>query len=189
MQYNMDYQITSYIHHFIRQHIKEGDRCIDATAGNGNDTLLLCQLTGKSGEVLAFDIQESALEHTKERLNRYQCKAKLILESHVKMGDYATKESIDCIVFNFGYLPKGDHTICTKANSSIAAIETGLSLLKKGAIMSLCIYSGQDSGFEEKDALLSYLKTLDAKKYLVIVSCYYNRPNHPPIPVIIQKLG
>lgn len=184
----MDYQITSYIHHFIREHVKEGDFCIDATAGNGNDTLLLCQLTGKRGKVLAFDIQEPALESTKELLNRYQCEAELILESHTKMGNYAAEESVNCIVFNFGYLPKGDHTICTKADSSVAAVETGLSLLKKDGIMTLCIYSGQDSGFEERDVLLSYLKTLDTKKYLVILSCYYNRPNHPPIPVMIQKL-
>ena len=54
--------------------------------------------------------------------------------------------------------------------------------------MTLCIYSGGESGFAERDALLSYLKTLDVKKYLVILSCYYNRPNHPPIPVLIKKL-
>ena len=54
--------------------------------------------------------------------------------------------------------------------------------------MSLCIYSGGDSGFEERDALLSYLKTLDSRKYLVILSSYYNRPNNPPIPVLIRKL-
>ena len=54
--------------------------------------------------------------------------------------------------------------------------------------MSLCIYSGGDSGFEERDALLDYLKQLDTKKYLVILSSYYNRPNNPPIPVLIQKL-
>lgn len=184
----MDYQITSYIQHFIREHVKEGDFCIDATAGNGKDTLLLCQLVGESGSVLAFDIQTIALEHTKELLDRYHCKAELILSSHVKMGDYAKEESVDCIMFNFGYLPKGDHTICTKAESSIAAIEIGLSLLKQGGIMTLCIYSGQDSGFEERDALLSYLKTLDGKKYLVILSCYYNRIHHPPIPVVIKKL-
>ncbi len=184
----MDYQITSYIQHFIREHVKEGDFCIDATAGNGNDTLLLCQLVGERGKVLAFDIQKLALERTKERLDRYQYKAELILKSHVQMGEYARAESVDCIVFNFGYLPKGDHTICTKAESSIAAIETGLSLLKQGGMMTLCIYSGQDSGFQERDALLAYLKTIDAKKYLVILSCYYNRPNCPPIPVVIQKL-
>ena len=53
--------------------------------------------------------------------------------------------------------------------------------------MSLCIYSGGDSGFTERDALLAYLKTLDSKRYLVILSSYYNRPNNPPIPVMIVK--
>ena len=54
--------------------------------------------------------------------------------------------------------------------------------------MSLCIYSGGDSGFDEKTAILEYLKTLDGKKYLVVVSDYYNRPNNPPMPVQIVKL-
>ena len=54
--------------------------------------------------------------------------------------------------------------------------------------MSLCIYSGGDTGFAERDAILSFLKTLDPKKYLVILSQYYNRPNHPPIPAMILKL-
>ena len=95
---------------------------------------------------------------------------------------------MSCIVFNFGYLPGGDHSLSTKKESSIKAIETGLSLLKKGGLMSLCIYSGGDSGFEEKDGILQYLRTLDSKKYLVIVSEYYNRPNNPPIPAMIIKL-
>ena len=104
------------------------------------------------------------------------------------MKNYAEKETVSCIVFNFGYLPSGDHTICTQSSTSIPAIQQGLELLKTGGLMSLCIYSGQDSGFEERNALLDYLKTLDSKKYLVILSCYYNRPNHPPIPVLIRKL-
>ena len=54
--------------------------------------------------------------------------------------------------------------------------------------MSLCIYSGGDSGFEERDAILEELKTLDGKKYLVILSQYYNRPNNPPIPAMIIKM-
>ena len=54
--------------------------------------------------------------------------------------------------------------------------------------MSLCIYSGGDSGFEERDAVLQYLKTLDPKKYLVIVNEFYNMPHHPPIPVFLIKL-
>ena len=42
----MNYQITQWCAHFISEHVKEGDLCIDATMGNGNDTLLLSRLCG-----------------------------------------------------------------------------------------------------------------------------------------------
>lgn len=183
------YQITEWCHHFIKEHVKSGEICIDATAGNGNDTLLLAELVGESGKIYAFDIQEQALKKTRERLEEkgLENRVELILDSHAEMGT-RIEEEVSCIVFNFGYLPGGNHSLSTKKESSIKAIETGLSLLKKGGLMSLCIYSGGDSGFEEKDGILQYLHTLDSKKYLVIVSQYYNRPNNPPIPAMIIKL-
>ena len=184
------YQITEWCLRFIRDHVKEGDICIDATAGNGNDTLALCELVGESGKVYAFDIQEQAVINTKKRLeeNGVAERAEVLLESHINMGKYASENSVSCITFNFGYLPGGDHNLATKKESSIEAIHEGLRLLKKGGMMSLCIYSGGDSGFEERDAILEELKTLDGKKYLVILSQYYNRPNNPPIPVMIIKM-
>lgn len=66
----MNYQITQWCAHFISEHVKEGDLCIDATMGNGNDTLLLSRLCGEKGHVLAFDIQEIALANTRERLKK-----------------------------------------------------------------------------------------------------------------------
>ena len=95
--------------------------------------------------------------------------------------------SVSCIVFNFGYLPGGDHALATRADSSLQALTSSLSLLKKGGILMLCIYSGGDSGFQERDALLTWLKELDPRKYLVIKTDYYNRPNNPPIPVLVVK--
>lgn len=103
------------------------------------------------------------------------------------MDHYVQPDSVSCIVFNLGYLPGGDHTKATLASSSIEALTKSLSLLKKGGLISLCIYSGGDSGFEERDAVLSWLKNLDSHKYLVIRSDYYNRPNNPPIPVLIIR--
>ena len=184
------YQITEWCLRFIRDHVKEGDICIDATAGNGNDTLALCQLVGEAGKVIAFDIQETAIDNTKKRLldNGVEDRAEVYLESHTKMDKYAQENSVSCIVFNFGYLPGGDHNLSTRKESSIEAIHTGLRLLRKGGLMSLCIYSVGDSGFEERDAILEELKTLDGKKYLVIKSEYYNRPNNPPMPVMIIKM-
>jgi tRNA1(Val) A37 N6-methylase TrmN6 len=185
-----NYQITEWCHHFIREHVQAGDICIDATAGNGNDTQLLCELVGEEGRVLAFDIQKQAIENTIKRLesNHLETRADLYLESHTNMAKYAESGSVACIVFNFGYLPGGDHELATCKETSITAIQQGLQLLKKGGMMSLCIYSGGDSGFEERDAILEELKALDSRKYLVIMSNYYNRPNNPPIPVMIIKL-
>lgn len=184
------YQITEWCRHFIKDHVQEGDICIDATAGNGFDTLALCEAVGEHGRVIAFDIQEEAVVHTKERLKEHGMlsRAEVILDSHTNMGKYAEEESVSCITFNFGYLPGGDHNLATKKETSIQAIEEGLGLLKKGGMMSLCIYSGGDSGFEERDEILAFLKNLDRKKYLVIVSAYYNRPNNPPIPAMILKV-
>ncbi len=183
------YQIAEYSRFFLEDIIQEGSFCIDATAGGGNDTLFLCEKVGKSGSVMAFDVQQAALDKTAQRLEEkgVRERAELILDSHANLASYAEMESADAIMFNFGYFPGGDHTIHTKAESSIKAIEAGLKILKKDGMMSLCIYSGRDSGFEEKDALLEYLKMLDSKKYLVIVSQYYKRPNNPPNPVMIVK--
>lgn len=171
--------------------MRPGNFCIDATAGKGNDTEFLCRLVGTAGQVLAFDIQQDAVDATNKRLfaNGLSEIGTAILESHANMHLYAEKETVDCIMFNFGYLPGGDHSLCTHADSSILAIEHGLSLLKKQGMMSLCIYSGGDTGFEERDAILAYLKQLDPKKYMVLLSCYYNRPNHPPIPAFVLKLS
>lgn len=184
------YQITEWCAGFIRAKVQPGDLCIDATMGNGSDTLLLSTLCGKSGRVLAFDIQEAALEHTREKLLQADAPKnyELLLCSHTCLKDYARPGSVSCIVFNLGYLPGGDHTLSTTSDTSIPAMEQALSLLKKDGLLSICIYSGKDSGFAERDAVLAWLKALDSRQYLVIRCDYYNRPNHPPIPVLVYKL-
>jgi len=184
-------QVTDWYRSFIQQQVKPGDLCIDATMGNGNDTLLLCQLAGPSGHCTAFDIQETALSHTKSLLDAKgipDSSYTLLLKSHESIRTYAQPESVSCIVFNLGYLPAGDHTLATKPASTLIGIRQGLSLLKPGGLMTVCIYSGGDSGFEERDAVLEYLKGLDPRQFLVIVSQYYNRPKNPPVPVLIIRL-
>lgn len=124
--------------------------------------------------------KENKIEQMGERV-------RLIQASHQYMDQYVNPESVDVICFNFGYLPGGDHRISTKADTSIEAIGKGLELLKSGGMMSLCIYSGGDTGFEEKERILAYLKTLHPREYTVICNYYFNRENHPPIPVFIFK--
>lgn len=187
-------QITHWCHEVIRSQAVKGGCYIDATMGKGNDTRLLCELAEESGRVLAFDIQKEAFRETRKLLKESGLEGKMadrlrmILDGHEHMDAYAEPESVDVICFNFGYLPGGDHKIATKADTSIEAISKGLKLLKPGGMMSLCIYSGGDTGFSERNTILPYLKQLPAKEYTVIVNEYYNRENHPPMPVFIFKV-
>lgn len=172
---------------WMQSFIHEGDLCLDATAGRGHDTAFLCELVGETGKVIAFDIQEEAVTSTKALLKEKGYQADVHLISHTHMAEYVEPESVAGIMFNFGYLPGGDHQIATQKESSIEAIEKALGLLKLEGVMALCIYHGGDTGFEEKDAIMAYLKGIDHKKYTVIVSDFYNRPNCPPIFVGIKR--
>lgn len=183
---------TRYIaHRFLREHVQPGAFCIDATAGRGRDTLLLCQLVGKEGTVLAFDIQQEAVESTRKLLeeNGVSDIAQILLESHSHMDLYAEPETADCIVFNFGWLPGGDHGLHTETDTSLEAVQKGLRLLKPGGIMCLCLYYGKETGFEEKDAVLNLLETVDSSMYTVIVSQFVNRPHCPPIAAFVLRDG
>ena len=182
-------QITDWCQEILRTQARPGGLYIDATMGNGHDTLFFSRLAGESGRVLAFDIQPAALESTRELLKDQGVaeRAELILDSHEHMDSYAERGSVDAICFNFGYLPGGDHRIATQAETSVAAVEQGLRLLKPGGVMSLCIYSGGDTGFAEKEALLGYLKRLPSEAYTVILSPYYNRRGDPPLPVFVFR--
>ena len=104
----------SLVHAHLRSWIHAGDFVIDATAGNGKDTEFLCGLVGREGKVLAFDIQEQAVENTKKRLAEHGWSevGQVVLDSHANMGAYAQENSVDCIVFTAGV---GENTSVVRA--------------------------------------------------------------------------
>lgn len=183
------FTVTDFCHQFISNYLKKAALCVDATAGNGHDSEFLCRLVGDGGKVLAFDIQAAAVEATRTRLSRLGLDhiGEVIFDSHDRMENYLEPNSTDCIMFNFGYLPGGDHGMATRPDTSLSAVRQGLTCLKPGGLMCLCIYSGGDTGFAERDTLLPFVKGLNPKEFLVIVSDYANRPGNPPIPVFILK--
>ena len=108
----------------IEGRLKNGGRALDGTAGNGRDTLFLAQLAGGSGKVWAFDIQAQALSNTTGLLreNGVEGQVELIAASHADLADYV-REPLDAAMFNFGYLPGGDKTVTTTADSSVRAMQ------------------------------------------------------------------
>lgn len=57
-------------------------------------------------------------------------------------------------IFNLGYLPKGDKTIITKAETTLIAIKEILPRLRKGGLLLLVVYYGHE---EEKKKKRLYL--------------------------------
>ncbi len=181
--------ITDWIHSVLAVSIEPGDFCIDATAGKGNDTLFLSECVGENGRVLAFDIQEAAIIQAKAKIDSADLadRVQFVLDGHEHLDRYAEAESASVILFNLGYLPGGDHSLATKESTTLQAAEKALSVLKKQGVLCICIYSGGDSGFSEKEAVLNWAGKLSAKEYDVISCPFINKPNNPPLPVFIRK--
>ena len=133
---------------FIDSLLQEGDVAVDATAGNGHDTLYLAQKVGERGHVYAFDVQQAALDSTKERLAENGIpdeRVTLILSGHERMADYV-KEPVRCVLFNLGWLPSGDHSVTTRVPTTLAAVEAACGLLLPGGMVSVCVYPGHEEG-------------------------------------------
>lgn len=176
-------------HQYIERFVEPGDIVIDATAGNGNDTVFLAKLVGENGRVFTFDIQKIAIENTREKLLSLGLmdRVELINDGHENLDKYI-KNNIKAVMFNLGYLPGGNHNIATKAETTISAIEKSMELLVTGGLISIVIYYGGDTGFEEKNELLEYLEKIDSKKFTVMKTDFINQPNCPPILVCIEKI-
>ena len=183
----MQLNTLSMVHRFLEQSVKPGSFCIDATAGKGRDTALLCRLTGDAGRVLAFDIQQAAVDQTKALLAAEGLTAEVIRDSHANMERYAAAETVDCVVFNFGRLPGGAPSIFTRSDTSIAALEAALRLLKSGGVIAIALYYGGANGYGERDAVMTWLETLDDRKFSVLRCDRANRRNDPPVPIFIWK--
>ncbi len=177
-------------HDIIMRVVKPGDTVIDATAGNGGDTVFLAKLTGSGGKVYCFDIQQRALDRTLERLRNEGLDGieELICDSHEHMDRYV-KGPVRCVMFNLGYLPGGNHDIGTKGSSTIAAVQKAMDLIMVHGIITIVIYYGGDSGFDEKEQVLDFIRTIDCKRFTVSMTEFVNQINCPPILVCIEKLS
>lgn len=177
-------KIVEIVHDIISMHISNDSVVADFTMGQWYDTEFLAN---HAKYVYAFDIQASAYEQTKVRLEKAELldKVNLILDSHENCDHYI-KEKIDAGVFNFGFLPHGDERITTNVESSLKAVQKALSLLKRHGILVLVMYPGHVVGKIESDALYNWSQTLSSKFFSVCCIQMHNKVKSPYI-IIIQK--
>jgi len=182
-------QGVEYSHLILEKYLEKNDIVIDATVGNGNDTLFLAELVGENGKVYGFDIQQKAIKNTEKKLieNNMASRVDLFQNGHENLKEYVKNNNISAILFNLGYLPGSDKKIITKPKTTIPAIKDGLDLLIKGGIVVLVIYPGHEGGKKEKEKILEYASDLDRKKFNVLHYYYLNQQNKPPEVIVIRK--
>jgi predicted methyltransferase len=175
-------------HLLIRQFIRSGDHVIDATCGNGHDTLMLAELVGARGKVWAFDIQRTAIDNTLARLAQAHWgeNTELIHASHETITAHVNGP-INGIMFNLGYLPSGDRSLVTRPESTLAGLEQSLKILAPGGIIAITIYSGHDGGACERSALEARLLHIPPNDFHVWRMGQMNVPGDAPYFILIQK--
>ncbi|MCM3712132.1 class I SAM-dependent methyltransferase [Sporosarcina luteola] len=182
------HRVLPFSKRLISETVLPGETVVDATAGNGNDTLFLAELVGEEGRVFAIDIQQAALEATANRLDKLNDRVSLILDSHENVDTYV-KKPIGGAMFNLGYLPYSeDLSIITKPDSTIEAVNKLLGMLKKGGIITISVYDGHEGGKEERDALLDYVKSLHQADVHVVRYELLNQRKNPPFLIAIEKV-
>ncbi|MGI5960165.1 MAG: class I SAM-dependent methyltransferase [Massiliimalia sp.] len=176
-------------HELMKSFVKPGDTVVDATAGNGGDTLFLCKLVGEQGKVIAMDIQPSAVDATKTLLeqNGVSQRAEVLLGDHAELCRQLAPDSVDGAVFNFGWLPGGDHHRFTLPETSISALEGALHAIKPGGRLIASLYHGRENGDREKDTLLEWFHALPQSRYTVMECTISNREGKDPIVLLVQK--
>lgn len=182
-------RVIQYAQTLLRMAIDEGDIAVDATAGNGHDTVFLAELVGPKGYVYSFDVQKSAVDSTLLRVldYAYEDRVRVLNRGHETVDEFVTKE-IGAAIFNLGYLPGSDHSIVTKPNTTVEAIEKMLKLLKVGGMIVLVVYHGHEGGKEERDEVIHFVSELPQKYVHVLRYEFINQKNDPPFIIALEKV-
>lgn len=191
-------RLTQLVHQTLQTEIQTGDIVIDATAGNGFDTVFLAKCVGASGHVYAFDIQQQAIVSSQKRLQNADLLARttLVHASHADMKYHIAtlhQGHIRCIVFNLGYLPRSDHQYTTAADSTCQALDAAWSMLVVGGVISMLAYTGHPGGREECDAVKAWCDVQAAHNCTVqyhIPTLTDTKPSKsPPEWIFIKKIS
>ncbi|MFB6271853.1 MAG: class I SAM-dependent methyltransferase [Salinibacter sp.] len=171
-----------------------GELAVDATVGNGHDTLFLVREVGEGGRVVGFDVQADALQATRERVRSEAPEAagrlRLIRGGHEQMLEHIGEEeagSVGAVMFNLGYLPGGDHSITTEPGTTLEALGAALELLRPGGIVTVVAYPGHEGGAVETEAVAEWGSALPQGAFRVLSYHFVNQANDAPRLFAVEK--
>jgi len=181
--------LTAQAHQYVQQYLGAGELAVDATVGNGNDTLFLARQVKSEGLVFGFDVQQEAIAATQTKLNdnKCDCNVRLFHCSHSKMQQQIADEfhgQIKVIMFNLGYLPGSDKSVITQTDSTLAALHQSTNLLASNGIITIAAYPGHSGGDSETDKVTQWFKQLDVKKFNCELIYSSDKPTAPRLFII-----
>ncbi len=184
---------TTLAHQIVAAVLQPGEVAIDATVGNGHDTLFLARQVGAEGHVYGFDVQEEALIRTQRRLKVAMLDRRVTLfqQSHDQMAEAippACHGRLGAIMFNLGYLPGGtDRTCITRPKTTLPALDVALQLLRPAGVLTVVAYPGHPGGNEEAEAVRKWAETLDPEDFVAVRYAFCNRRRPAPELVVVYK--
>lgn len=175
-------------HLLMRNFVFEGDKAIDATCGNGHDTLALAELSGSTGHIWGFDIQEQAIAETGRRLDEAGLaeRVTLLQAGHEEMSRHVYGP-VKAVLFNLGYLPGGDRSVITRPETTVGALAQSLQLLGPGGIVMVTLYPGHGGGTSEQQAVDDWAAGLSPQEYYSWRMGQMNVSSDAPYCILVQK--
>ncbi|MBI2423923.1 MAG: rRNA methyltransferase [Candidatus Hydrogenedentes bacterium] len=177
---------------FIAECMQPGDFAIDATVGNGHDTVFLAHCAGPQGRVFGFDIQAGALSAAQARLMGAGLSGRVALyhAGHERLDALLppeARQTIRAAMFNLGYLPGGDHGITTRGANTVDALTQVLAHLVPGGRVSAVIYTGHAGGEEEGAAVTGWVAGLDRRACQALHTRLLNQGASAPQLLLIER--
>lgn len=180
-------------HRYWSSLIQKGDIVIDATCGHGRDTEKLCQLAlgPDRGAVYAFDIQKAAIDSSIHYLHSrlpsaFHSRLHFEQRCHSSFPSHLALKSVRLIVYNLGYLPKGNKSYTTQVTTTLQSIHQAQALLIPGGALSITCYPGHAEGAQEQEAILTYFSSLSPQEWSCCHHAWLNRRQSPQL-LLIQK--
>lgn len=176
---------------------------VDATAGNGFDSLVLAQALSRAGggRLVLCDVQQRALDATRARLasdptsgtNTWPT-VEYRLGDHCSFLEGMAERSVTLITFNLGYLPGGDKSIVTTAEGTLRALDAAERAVRPGGSVSVTLYPGHEEGRREEAAVLEHAAALPQGTWSVHYTQWLNQRSkrkgiRAPSLVLLQKMN
>jgi hypothetical protein len=181
------------VHTLLDQIVGKGDVVIDATCGNGHDSVFLAKRVLSAtddglcrGMLYCIDIQASAIQTTSQALRTLLSPVEMtgvrfMHQSHVIFPSDISLRSVRAVIYNLGYLPGSDKSVITHAGDTVQSIRNALELVCVSGMVCVTCYRGHGGGPEETQAVAGLARSLPPSTWSVYLHEPANRPVSPVV--------